>query len=780
SSRRLLAYVVPATASASPAELRRAARERLPDYMVPAQVVLLDALPRTAHGKVNRSTLPSPTPERSLSDDGFVAPQSGVEEVLSGIWGEVLGLERVSVHDDFFDLGGHSLLATQVISRIDRSLAIELPVRAVFEQPTIARLARRVDAEQRSKEGLTAPPIVPVDRHGELPLSFAQERMCFLHQLAPHSSQYNVASCIRLNGELEISVLRACFTELIRRHEALRTTFPVVDGQPIQRIAPPWADNLELTLADLSALAAIECESAIHDLARRAAARPFDLQHGPLLRIELLRLAPDDHVLLLGMHHIVSDGWSVGVLIREMATLYAAYRAGEPSPLPVLGVQYADFAAWQRRWLTGWTLERQLSYWRQHLDGAPETLALPTDRPRKAVRSARGDSRPLRLTPELSQAVAALARQRGASLFMTLLAAFEALLHRICASDDLVIGSPIANRNRRETEDLIGFFVNALVLRADLTGDPSFAEHLSQVRETTLDAYMHQDLPFEKLVEELRPARDLGHTPLFQVVFGLQNLPLDLTLPELRLEPFPVPGSEAKFDLTWTLSEIEPGTSGGHLAGWIEYSSDLFDTTTIARLERQFETVLTNAVAEPERHLSQLELLQPAQRAQVLREWNAAPPVPDTPQRLETLFIDQARQRPEAIAVVWDDEHLSYATLARRSRALALHLRQLGVDNEVRVGLCLRRSPDLVVAILGVLQAGGAYVPIDPSYPADRIAFLAEDAGFTVLVRDEQTTTAIPQPRDRELRVITVDSSRDLSETRHDPSTPQPARGSVD
>ncbi|HVR11613.1 MAG TPA: amino acid adenylation domain-containing protein, partial [Thermoanaerobaculia bacterium] len=556
-------------------ELRRLVRSELPDYMVPGAFVVLDRLPLTAHGKVDRAALPAPDPARPELSASYAAPRTPLEESLAGIWADLLGVERVGVHDNFFELGGHSLLATQVVSRLHDRFGADVPVRTLFEEPTVAGLAERIPA-LLPRGGGAAPPPVPVGRESELPLSFAQERLWFLDRLEPGRATYNMPLALAVRGDLTRARLDAVLTEIVRRHEALRTRFAEVDGKPVQRIAP--ARPVRLPLVDLSALPAPRRAVETPRWVRADARRPFDLARGPLLRgILLAGTGPraDEQVLLLNMHHIVSDGWSFGVLVGEIGALYRAALDGSPSPLPELAIQYGDFAVWQRRRLGEAEIARQLAYWRRRLGGAPATIALPTDRPRPPVQSFRGASRVLTLGEAAGERLAACGRRHGATLFMTLLAGFAAFLARWTGADDLVVGTPIANRNHLATERLIGFFVNSLVLRLDLGGDPPAGELLARMRETALDAYAHQDLPFERLVEELRPERELSQNPLFQVMFALQNAPrANADLPGLTLTPLMVEGPTLKFDLE--LQWFEAAAGGGKaLAGTLSYATDL-------------------------------------------------------------------------------------------------------------------------------------------------------------------------------------------------------------
>ena len=535
--------------------------------------------------------------------------------MLAGIWADVLRLEQVGVHDNFFELGGHSLLATQIMSRLCRTFQVELPLRTLFATPTVAGLADGLESTGRAKRGLQTPPVLPVSRGGTLPLSFAQERLWFLAQLEPDSSAYHIPAAFRLTGALNVTALEQSLNEIVRRHEALRTTLASVDGSPVQIIAE--SRPRPLGALDLSASPQAEREAAVQHLLNAEAQRPFNLAHDLPLRATLLRLGEQEHVLLLVMHHITFDAWSLGVFLRELAVLYGTFSAGQPSPLPELSVQYADYAVWQRQQLQGVALDHHLTYWRRQLAGL-HRVEVPTDRPRPPVQTPRGARHSLGLSQRLTTALHALSRQEGATLFMTLLAAFQTLLHRYTGEDDIAVGAPIAGRTQVETEGLIGCFVNTLVLRTDLAGDPTFRELLGRVREVSLGAYAHQDLPFEKLVEELQPERNLSHAPLFQVLFVLQNAPTSaIELPGLIVSPVPVDKGTAKFDLTLTLVE---GTDG--LRATVEYNTDLFDAATITRLLGHFQTLLEGIVADPEQRLSALPLLSAAERQQLLVEWN--------------------------------------------------------------------------------------------------------------------------------------------------------------
>ncbi|HEY4591129.1 MAG TPA: amino acid adenylation domain-containing protein, partial [Thermoanaerobaculia bacterium] len=658
-----------------------------------------------------------------------MAPRTPVEEALAGIWAEVLGLERVGAADHFFDLGGHSLLAARVMSRLREAFGVEMPLRDLFVAPVLSDLAARVETATLA----SAPPLVPVPRDGDLPLSFAQQRLWLIDQLEPGSPLYNVPAALRVEGPLDASVLARALSEVVRRHEALRTVFAVPRGTPVQVILQ--AGPFPLPVMDLSGLPENEREALA--LAGEEAGRPFDLTRGPLLRGLLVRLGEGDHLVVLTMHHIASDGWSLGLLVREVAALYPAFAARRPSPLPEPPVQYADFALWQRSWLRGEVLGDEIDFWRRRLAGLPPLLELPTDRPRPAAQSHRGAARPVWLLPELTQRAEAVARREGATLFMVLLAGFQALLARLSGQNDLAVGTPVAGRNRVETEGLIGFFANTLVLRGDLAGAPSFRELLDRARERALAAYLHQDVPFEKLVEELAPERNLAHAPLFQAMLALQNAPAgSLEIPGLRLRPASVDAGTAKFDLALVLAEREGG-----LAGTAEYATDLFDPATVDRLTAAFGRLLAAALETPERRVSALALLGEAERQQIQVEWNDTLQEPLDGALVHAAIAAAAGRSPEALAVAWDGGEMAYGELERRSNQLARRLRRLGVGPETFVGLCCDRSGDFVVGVLGILKAGGAYVPLDPEYPRERLDQMLADCGAPVLVAQERTAS---------------------------------------
>ncbi|MDF2630778.1 MAG: lgrC, partial [Symbiobacteriaceae bacterium] len=721
--KRLVAYVVSALGDLSAAQLRAYLQDRLPAYMIPSAIVMLDAMPLSPNGKVDRQALPEPA-----SSEAYVAPQTPLEEMLAEIWREVLGVARVSIHDSFFELGGHSLLATRITSRVRAALGVELQVHSLFAAPTVAELALLIGDARADEQ---APPLVAVprpSRHGPLPLSFAQERLWFLDQLEPGSPFYNIPAAWSVTGRLELPVLERSLEALVARHEALRTTFADRAGEPVQLISEAAA--VPVVVTDLSDLAQADREAELHRVLSQEATRPFDLRTGPLLRVLLVRLAPEAHVLMLNMHHIVSDGWSMGVLLAELSALYAAFAEGQPSPLAPLPIQYADFARWQRQWLEGGEADRQLAYWKERMAGAPALLELPTDRPRPPVQSHRGALLPVGLPADLAGGLAALGRQEGATLFMTLLAGFQALLARYSGQTDIVVGCPVAGRNRAETEALIGFFVGTLPHRTDLAGNPSFRELLVRVRAGALGGYAHQDLPLQRLVEELQPERNLSHSPLFQVVFALQNAPGAGQEPHgLTFAPVTIDTETAKFDLAISLEETAAG-----LTGTFEYNTDLFDRTTVERIAAHFQRLLAAAVASPDQPVAALDLLSDTERHQLLVEWNATERDYPVTTLIHELVAARAAERPERVAVVCGGERLTYGELDRRSTQLAHYLRRMGVGPEQLVGVCTDRSPEMLVALLGVLKAGAAYLPIDPAYPRERIAYMLADAQAVALL----------------------------------------------
>ncbi|MDZ8032059.1 non-ribosomal peptide synthetase [Nostoc sp. DedSLP04] len=727
-------------------EVRRFLQKKLPTYMVPSAFVLLESLPLTVNGKVDRRVLPKPDFNSTLLEK-YVAPRTPIEEILTQMWAQVLKVEKVGIHDNFFELGGHSLLVTQLLSRIRNIFKVELPLRSLFAAPTVAELSQNIQPLQqqilrlRSVQDLelTASPILPRASNAELPLSYAQTRLWFLDQLEPNSALYNIPLALRLTGNLNRAALEQSLQEIIHRHEALRTNFVIVDGQPTQVIREQGI----VSVVDLTHLPTIEQESSLQQLVQQQAIQSFNLATEPLVRAKLLVLSQTEHALLVCMHHIVSDGWSMDVFVQELAMLYDAYSQGKPSSLTPLPIQYADFALWQKDWLQGDVLQSQLSYWQQQLKDAPALLSLPTDRPRPAVQTFNGANLQFTLSVELTNRLTKLSQEQGTTLFMTLLAAYDILLYRYTGQEDILVGSPIANRDRSEIEGLIGFFVNTLVMRTNLAGNPSFSELLTRVREMALGAYTHQDLPFEMLVEILRPERDLSHAPLFQVAFSLQNAPMQqVDFAELTVNPLIVEGITAKFDVSLL---IENTTTG--LVGWWQYNTDLFDERTIKRMTGHFVTLLESIVANPQQQISQLPLLTQVEQHQLLVEWNSTQA--DYPQDkcIHQLFEEQVQRTPDAVAVVFGSEQLTYKQLNCRANQLAHYLRSLGVKPDVLVGICVERSLEMLIGLLGILKAGGAYLPLDPDYPTERLRFMLEDAQVSVLLTQQRLIDRLPEHR---------------------------------
>ncbi|NOJ91950.1 amino acid adenylation domain-containing protein, partial [Corallococcus coralloides] len=744
--KQLVGYVVAKPErTLDAAELKAHLRQRLPEYMVPTVLMSLDALPLSANGKVDRKALPEP--EAPRSEKVHEAPRTETEAKLAAIWAQVLRVPQVGVKDNFFELGGHSLLATQVASRIRAGFGVELPLRELFESATLEALALRLERATRS----VVPPLVRVSREQPLPLSFAQQRLWFIDQLEPGSPLYNVPLAVRLEGALDVAVLQRALDALVSRHEALRTTFTAHEGTPVQVVHP--ASAMPLEVEDLRGVEAGEREEEARRRVTAQGLRSFDLSRGPLVRAQLVRLEEHDHLLALTMHHAIADGWSLGVLVREIGALYAAFVQGQPSSLPELPLQYADYAAWQRGWLQGDALEREVAFWKARLAGAPAALELPTDRPRPAVRGNAGAMHFFQWSPALTQRLRAVAQREGASLYMVLLAGWQVLLSRYSGQTDISVGSPIAGRTRAELEGLIGFFVNTLVLRARVGGETSFRELLKQVRGTVLEAYEHQDVPFEKLVEALQPDRSLSHTPLFQTLLALQNVPQgDLGLPGMALRPVMMESRTSKFDMSVFFVE-----EGEGLRGSVEYSTELFDATTVRRMVEHLRVLLDAALSRPEAAVSRLPMLEAEERQRILDGGNrlGAEAAGTTP--VHALFSEQARKTPGAVALqTQDGRTLTYGELDAKANQLAHHLRSQGVKRGTRVGVYVERSWEMVAGLLAILKAGGAYVPVDRNYPAERIALLLGDAGVSVTLTQRSLVEKLPSSAGTALLLETV------------------------
>lgn len=712
-------------------KLRNYLQETLPPYMVPAVFVPLEALPRTSTGKVDLRALPAPQQKLSQTET-YVAPITPLEEIIATIWCDIFHLERVGRLDHFFKLGGHSLQATQVVARVREILRLELSVRAVYTAPTIAMLAAYIEQERQQAMGQLLPPLQHISQDTNLPLSFEQQRLWFLAQLQPDDPSYNMPDALLLTGVLNKDALERSLQDLVQRHPVLRTTFKLSQSEPVQVIDAEARFVLPVRELRLSNDPTTR-EAALLECCREEARQPFDLEHGSLLRATLVRITSDEHVLLLTLHHIIADAWSAEIFFRELRALYTAHVQGQPVTLPPLTVQYTDYALWQRSWFQSHILERHLTYWRQQLAGVTATLDLPTDRPRPAVQTFHGASYAFTIPLALTRQLQALSREEGVTLFMTLLTALQVLLYRYTGQNDIVVGTPASGRLHRETENVMGLFLNMLALRIPVTGNMTYHDLLERVRDTTLDAYMHQDLPFEKLLTDLPVERSLSYAPLFQVVLILQHVRLNVsTLPGLHVEMLATENATAKFDLTYLLNETPNG-----LQGILEYNTDLFDEATVARMATHYQQLLEALVTQTQQYIWALPLLAETERVQVLTTWQGQQQSYGQEVCLHQLVEAQVLRTPDAIALVYEEDQLSYGELNRRANQLAHHLRRLGVQPETLVGICTERSLDLVIGMLGILKAGGAYAPLDPAYPPERLAFILLNSRASVLLTQQ-------------------------------------------
>ena len=643
--KRIIAYVVPIeTQELTPSDLRAFLQNKLPDYMLPAAFVFLQSLPLTPNGKVDRRNLPAPDASPVVLKSIADMPRTPIEESLVDIWTQVMGCDLVGIHANFFELGGHSLMATQVISRVRQVFKIDLPLRSLFESPTVADLAEKINTTLQG-ERLPQPPLLPIDRDQPLPLSFSQERMWFIHQLQPDSSAYNIGALTRLTGPLDLAALEDSFKEITKRHEVLRTTFTIVDGQPVQVISTEY--DLPVNVVDLQDWSEDEREKEALESISKDAKQPFDLQNGPLIRLTLYRLAVEHHFFFVCMHHIISDAWSIGILSRELMAHYNGFVTGQQVNLPKPEIQYADFAAWQRKQMTVKALAGQIAYWRNQLEGVA-VIDLPTDRPRPAIQSYQGVLRTVNLPKPLVEGIRKLNQNKGVTLFMTTLAAFQILIQRYTGQNDVAIGVPTANRHQLAIENLIGTFINMLVLRTDLSGDPTFIEVLDRVRNNALEAFAHQDLSFAQLVAELQPERDTSHSPLFQIMFNVINVPTPpLNLENLNVTYEEVDRGGAQFDLSCTVIDLLDTPRVNY-----SYNTDLFDADTVDRFIQHYIFLMESVVFQPELHISEIPIVTGAERRQLLQEWNDT--ATDYPHNkcLPQLFEEQVERTPDAIAVI--------------------------------------------------------------------------------------------------------------------------------
>ncbi len=728
--KTLVAYVVSTdNAQLTHTDMSTWLKRALPDYMVPSEFVILNAFPLTPNGKVDRNALPAPDQTQRIGTVAYLPARTPLEELVVDIWRDLLKIDQIGVHDNFFELGGHSLLATQVVARLRPLSSTTLSLRTFFDTPTIAELSATIQASDSLPAGSIGVPLCPQKQEGPLPLSFAQQRLWFLEQWEPGNFAYLLPYAWSLTGPLQISALEASLTALVARHESLRTSITLVDGQPGQIIAP--CSPITLAFQDLTAFSTARREEHVQSSIHNEQRQPFDLTSGPLWRGQLLCLGPEEHIFLLTFHHLITDGWSMGLFFQELQTLYNAQAMSQSVFLPPNTLDYRDFAIWQRQWLKGEELERQLTYWRAELADAPTSLDLPTDFQRPLQVSYQGKHLSFSLPAPLIQALSVLSRQEGVTLFMTLLAAFQVLLFRYTGQQEILVGTPIAGRTHTELEGLIGFFVNTLVVRTSFTERETFQTLVRKVRETCLEAYAHQDLPFEKLVEALQPVRDLSRHPLFQVVFQLHQADLmsELTLSQVKVEPIPGTNQAAKFDLSLELIQHDKTLNGTFV-----FNTELFEAETISRLASHYQTLLEALVEHPTKAVNHLPLLSNAEQQKLLIEWN--PPISPEQSTLciHHLLEAQATRTPEAVAMVEGDQHLTYVALNQRANKLAQFLQIQGVGPEDRVGVCLERGIDLIVAMLGILKSGGTYVPIDPATPENRLRFMLEDAKVAMVL----------------------------------------------
>ena len=723
---RLVGYLIPTPDhTINPTEIRAFLTHTLPDYMIPTTFVTLNQLPLTPNGKIDHKALPAPEYDPATSG-GYVAPRTTTETALANIWAGVLGIDQVGIEDNFFELGGDSILSIQVISRVRAAFGVEVSLRSLFANPTVAGLVGALPADAVADYSGGASVIPVVSRAGELPLSFAQQRLWFLNEFAPESSEYITPSALRLCGELDVAALQRALAALVARHESLRTTFESVDGRGVQVVHPPG--EVVLPVVDLAGLGEEQRRGQLDVVLAEEAARPFDLARGPLLRLRLIRLAADEHVLSVMLHHIITDGWSNGVLLSDLAELYRAQMTGTAPQLAVLPVQYADFAVWQRERVSGPIADEQLNYWRGQLNGV-SALELPTDRPRPAVHTTHGAALRFMVPTSVTTGLKQVGRGQGGTLFMTLVAACQVLLARWSGQDDIAVGTVTSGRDRAELENLVGFFVNTLVLHSRLDPTQTFSEFLADVKNTVLDAFAHQDVPFERLVDELQPVRDTSRTPLFQAMVVLQNTPdQEGELAGLDVEAVELPMVTASFELSMDFQDVD-----GILYGALTYNTDLFDPDTIERMTGHLQLLLAGIAADPDRPLPELPMVSEAERQRVLVEWNdTALDVP--PLVFSEVFEAQVERTPSETAVVCGDAALSFAELNAQANQLARHLIAQGVGPERVVALALPRSVEMVIALLAVFKAGGVYLPVDPESPVERIEFALRDAAAVLVV----------------------------------------------
>jgi amino acid adenylation domain-containing protein len=774
-SQRLVAYVVAdATSVPSANELRGFLQQTLPEYMVPAAFEFLDSLPLTPNGKLDRKALPTPGKGRPRLDEAYTPPQTPVEELLAHVWAEVLMLDQVGIHDNFFALGGDSLRAIQVIARLRKVLNKELFLSDIFSNGTIAELAKSLTERIDKANALVAESIQPVGRNRRLPLSFSQERVWFLQQLYPSNRAYHFQSLLYFTGSLDVDALELSLGEIVRRHEIFRTTFREIDGDPIQDVHPPF--SVSLPVVNLQEMPDQEREAVLQKRITEETQKLFELNTLPLVRWTLVQLKVDEFVLIHVEHHLVHDGWSFNVFRRELLEIYKTFSAGEASPLPEPTLQFADFALWQRRWMEGETAKRQLAYWQRQLRGSPSALALPTDHARPPVPSFRGAAPRYAICRVLGESLRALSRERGATVFMTMFAVFVALLYRYTQQEDILVGTGVGNRRWKETEGLIGMVVNNAVLRTNLAENPKFIDLLDQVKCVALEAYANEDIPFDQVVRALNLKRDDSRNPIFQVMFSFHDAPLrEPSLPEVDFKCVEVISNQsAKFDLNVVVIPRREQDPSSFTLNW-EYSADLFEPDTIERMVGHYFRLLEEIIADPCKRISDLPILTETEKHQLLVEWNKTERDYPKDKCIQELFEAQVEKTPDAVAVIFEEQQLTYRELNQRANQLAHYLQKLGVGPEVLVGICMQRSLELIVGLLGILKAGGAYVPLDPGYPKERLSFMLTDTQAPVLLTQQEL---LGQLSHYDGRVVCLDRDGETISTL--PHTDTPCRATAE
>ncbi|MCP5062018.1 MAG: amino acid adenylation domain-containing protein, partial [Ignavibacteriae bacterium] len=754
--KRIVAYVIFENGSIIDSNnLRVFVAERVPDYMIPSAFVVLNEFPLTPNGKVDRKSLPEPDQieiQKSFEVD-YVAPRNEVQEIIVKIWQEILRIESVGIFHNFFILGGHSLLATQVISRIKSELKVTIPLRFIFEKPTVEALAEEVEKLKLTSNELTDTKILPRENVTDISLSFAQERLWFLDQLEPNSPFYNIPESYRLKGEIDFTILQKCFNDISNRHEILRTYFTSSDGTPSQIIQGSL--EIEMPIIDLSLKSESERERESERIISEETKTPISINELPLFRIKIIKLSDDDHVFLMTIHHIISDDWSTKVIVQELGVLYESYIKRMNPPIVELSIQYADYSIWQREWLKGKVLESHIDYWKNKLSGVPSLLELPTDYPRPKTQTFNGDFTSFKLSDEVSKQLSLLSKEEGATVFMVLLAAFKILLFKLSGQNDICIGTPSANRNREEIESLIGFFVNTLTIRTDCSNNPSFKELIGRIKESTLGAYAHQDLPFEYIVDAVKPERNLSHSPIFQVMFVYQNVEgkSEERNTKLSIEPVESHSKTSKFDLTLFMVD-----SGDEVGGAFEYNTDLFTKSTIDNFIEYFTFILNEGLKDKSKSISNLKLLNRNDQNKIIDRLNGNVEMGSLNNLVPTEFSKVAQLNAQKIAVEFKNEKYSFEKLEKDSNKISNYLIKIGITKEQIVGICLPRSYNLITSLLGILKAGAAYLPIDLKYPQERIDYILQDSGARFVITEKKYQSLFNEST---INSVILDSSSD-------------------